>query len=311
MSVHQLMSSPSRLETLSWSATSEEMLSVLGRDGCLIVEGLAPPGLLDQVSEEITPYLDQVTVSRGPFWGYKTKRICSLIARSPGYRELLLNSKILPVAEAALAPFCDQIQISQTQAIQIEPGEVAQVPHSDDLAYPVRAPGVRCVVNAIWPLTDFTADNGATRVVPQSQDWPAERSPLPHEMVAAEMKRGSVLLYLGATRHNAGANLTQDSRRAVVMSYSLGWLRQSENQFLAVPQDLVRELPVKLQELLGYSVHKPNLGFVNGQDPKALLDPETDEMSGFQDYLPDSYWPALEQYREMQLRQQGFDASKK
>ena len=310
MSIHQLHPSPSRLETLSWSATSEEMLSVLRRDGCLIVEGLVSSQLMDQISAELEPYFDRVSNSHGPFWGYKTKRLSSLIARSAGYRELVLNSKVLAVAEAALAPFCDRIQLSQTQAIQIEPGEVAQVPHSDDLAFPIRAPGVRCIVNAICAMTDFTEQNGATRVVPGSQDWPAERAPLPHEMVAAEMRRGSILLYFGGVRHNAGGNVTSEPRQAAVMSYSLGWLRQSENQYLAVPRSLVPELPIKLQELIGYSVHCPNLGFVDGRDPRQLLHADTDEFSGFQDYLPDNYWPALEQYREMQLRQQDLDNNK-
>ena len=310
MSVHQLHPSPSRLERLSWSATSEEMLSVLRRDGCLIVEGLASSQLMDQITAELEPYFSRVSNSQGPFWGYKTKRISSLIARSPGCRELLLNPKVLPVAEAALAPFCDTIQLNETQAIRIEPGEVAQVPHSDDLAFPIRAPGVRCLVNAIWALTDFTEENGATQVVPGSQDWPGERAPLPHEVATAEMPRGSVLLYFGAARHNGGANRSQDPRVGIVMSHILGWLRQKENQYLAVPQEMVREFPVKLQELLGYAMHKPNLGFVNGQDPKALLDPDTDETSGFQDYLPERYWPVLEQYRERQLRQQDLDNNK-
>jgi len=307
MSVHQLTPSPSRLERLSWSATSEEMLSILRRDGCLVVEGLAPLKLMDQICDELEPFFKDVGYSQGPFWGYKTKRLSSLIARSPGCRELLLHPKVLPVAEAALAPFCNAIQLNQTQAIQIEPGEVAQVPHSDDLAYPIRTPGMRCLVNALWALTDFTESNGATQIVPGSQDWPGERAPLPHEMVSAEMPRGSVLLYFGATRHNAGANLSSEPRTAIVMSHVLGWLRQNENQYLAVPKDLVRDLPMKLQELLGYAMHTPNLGFVNGQDPKALFDPNTDEMAGFQDYLPENYWPALEQYREMQLRQQNVD----
>ena len=309
MTVHQFKPSPSRLERLSWSATSEEMLSILRRDGCLIVEGLASSQLMDQIRDELAPYFSQVANSQGPFWGYKTKRLSSLIARSPGCRELLLHPKVLPVAEAALAPFCDAIQLNQTQAIQIEPGEVAQVPHSDDLAYPIRMPGMRCLVNALWALTDFTDDNGATQVVPGSQDWPGERAPLPHEMTTAEMERGSVLLYFGATRHNAGANRSTKPRIAVVMSHVLGWLRQNENQYLAVPQDLVSTLPVQLQELLGYAIHKPNLGFVNGRDPKALFDLETDQTVGFQDYLPDNYWPALEQYREVQLRQQNSIAS--
>ena len=149
---------------------------------------------MDQITSELTPYFEKVSNSKGPFWGYKTKRLSSLIARSPGCRELLLNPKVLSVAEAALAPFCDTIQINETHAIMIEPGEVAQVPHSDDMAYPVRAPGVRCLVNALWALTDFTKENGATVVVPGSQDWPGERAPLAHESVVAEMSRGSVLL---------------------------------------------------------------------------------------------------------------------
>ena len=92
------------------------------------------------------------------------------------------------------------------------------------------------------------------------------------------------------------------------MSHALGWLRQKENQYLAVPQEMVRELPVKLQELLGYAIHRPNLGFVDGLDPKTTLRSDSDEFSGFEDFLPERYLPALEQYREQQLRQQGAES---
>ena len=302
MSVHQLFpSSTPQLVTLPPDATLDDILMVLERDGGLIIRDLASPELIDQVQTELAPYFEAAANSNGPFWGYNTKRLGSLIARSPACCELLLNPTTLTSAKAALAPFCDTIQLNQTQAIKIEPGEVAQVPHSDDLAYPVRADGLKCLVNALWAITDFTQDNGATRVAPGSHNWPGERSPLSAEQVPAVMTRGSVLLYYGATRHNGGANTSSSPRIAVVMSHVLGWLRQNENQYLAVPRELAQTFPEILQELLGYAIHRPNLGFVDGHDPKISLEEKKINREGYQDYLPDHYWPVLEHYRMQQI----------
>ena len=68
------------------------------------------------------------------------------------------------------------------------------------------------------------------------------------------MTAGSVLLWLGGTLHGAGANVSADSRYGVILTYSLGWLRQEENQYLDVPLETAQQLSPELLEAIGYSM---------------------------------------------------------
>jgi ectoine hydroxylase-related dioxygenase (phytanoyl-CoA dioxygenase family) len=123
----------------------------------------------------------------------------------------------------------------------------------------------------MWPLDDFTADNGATRIVRGSQHW-TDRQPGPDDEVAViEMPAGSALLYLGSLWHGGGANHTDAPRVGVVLHYSVSWLRPVESHILAVPRDVVAGLPVRLQELLGYNIGPPFIGYVDGRHPKHVL----------------------------------------
>ena len=115
------------------------------------------------------------------------------------------------------------------------------------------------------------------------------------------MRKGSVLIYFGSLLHAGGANRTDASRTGIVISYCLGWLRQAENQYLAVPPDIARALPEELQRLLGYFVHEPNLGSVEGQDPIRMLKEEQAGASPFQEFIPKEVQPLLEEHRAKML----------
>jgi ectoine hydroxylase-related dioxygenase (phytanoyl-CoA dioxygenase family) len=128
------------------------------------------------------------------------------------------------------------------------------------------------VVNTMWPLDEFTAENGATRFAPGSHLWAPGRQPAPDEpLVAATMPPGSVMLYLGSLWHGGGANRTSLPRLGVILEYVVSWLRPQENHCLAVPPDTVRQLPERLQELLGYNIYPPFVGYVDGAHPRKVL----------------------------------------
>ena len=110
-----------------------------------------------------------------------------------------------------------------------------------------------------------------------------------------------MLIYFGSLLHAGGANRTDTSRTGIVISYCLGWLRQAENQYLAVPPDIARALPEELQRLLGYFVHEPNLGCVEGQDPIRMLKEEQAGASPFQEFIPKEVQPLLEEHRAKML----------
>jgi hypothetical protein len=145
-------------------------------------------------------------------------------------------------------------------------------PAAQQLGIVDRNPGPVTQQGSLWAVTDFTAANGATRIVPGSHLWDEERQPHPDEVVAAEMPAGSAIIYAHNVIHGGGANQTDKPRTAVALNFSLGWLRQQENQFLTLPPEKAKELPEQLQRLIGYDFGAPFLGAVGGQNPHALLE---------------------------------------
>ena len=146
-------------------------------------------------------------------------------------------------------------------ALEVGPGASRQVLHRAEDVYPhFPRPCPELVLSTMWAVTDFTAENGGTLLVPGSHRWPAERRPEEDEIVAAEMEASSLLIWLSAMLHGAGASVSDRWRHGVIVTYSLGWLRQEENQTIAVPKELARQLPGDLLDMIGYT-QNGSLGF--------------------------------------------------
>ncbi|MFA7430196.1 MAG: phytanoyl-CoA dioxygenase family protein [Rhodospirillaceae bacterium] len=268
----------------------------LDRDGAVILTHMADPATLAEIDADLAPFMAATPPGAGAFFGRRTVRFGGVIVKSRASHALCLNDTVVKLVESLLLPACEAIQINLTQAISICPGEPEQVLHADDELWRTPRDGTEYMVNAMWALDDFTEENGGTRVVPGSHRGPLDRMPDPASVVNAVMPRGSVVLWRGTTIHGGGANRSSAPRRGIVMSYCLGWLRQSENQYLTAPPSIARTFAPRLQDLLGYRVHVPNLGHVEGQDPAVMLqDGDLSAPRPFQDFLPE--W-AQEQVRQ-------------
>ncbi|MGD9812803.1 MAG: phytanoyl-CoA dioxygenase family protein [Sphingobium sp.] len=257
---------------------------LLGEGYCIIPDAL-PAGALAALEADLDPVFAATPFCQGRFYGERTKRFGSLLKRSPHAAALALNPIILSMVEEVLGPACERIQLNVAQAIEIHPGEVRQFPHRDHDMWRGEKGHHEYLVNVIWPLTPFTRENGATQIYPGSHGPEGMACEDPGEPVAAECGPGSAICFLGSTAHGAGANRSGGVRRAVVIGYSLGWLKPYENQWLAYPPEIARTFPPELAALVGYAQHRPNLGNYEGQCPSILLGETVPEHIGAIDAL--------------------------
>jgi hypothetical protein len=260
---------------LDGSASPEEIATTLGRDGAVIIEGIASDDLLNRIGTELRPYLDTTPTGPDDFSGNLTRRTGSLIARSPACRELVMHPLAVGTARTFLG-HATNIQLHLTQAIAIGPGETAQPIHRDQWAFdffPFPA-GYEVQCNTLWAMTDFTEENGATRVVLGSNLREDRHSYGPDDTEPAEMARGSVLFYSGSVYHGGGANRSAAVRIGLNITYNVAWLRQEENQYLSVPREVAATLPVELLRLMGYDRGAYALGYIDDlRDPIEAVRP--------------------------------------
>ena len=251
------------------SATVDEVVAAMDEDGYAVIEGVLTPAEVEAARDDLRRVLTSTPTGRNDFEGFATQRVYALFAKTRCFDGPATHPLVVGVLDQVLHNY----QLSAPVGIQIGPGEKAQSLHRDEGVYPLPRPHPPVVVNSMWPLDDFTAENGATRLIARSHKWADERLPGPTDAVSiAEMPAGSVMFYLGNLWHGGGANHTDRPRLGVILEYVVSWLRPQENHCLAVPRAVARDLPERLQELLGYNIYPPFLGYVDGAHPrKALL----------------------------------------
>ena len=250
---------------VSSDASAEEVHQVLVRDGCMVIDNLIPLETVDAIQNEMAPFVEATPLGETSFDGFQTRRSGSLIARSPASHDVIMDPLVLGVANRALS-HATNYQLHCTQVIEVGPGSAPQVIHRDQWAFDMFPfpSGFDSTFSTMWAMTDFTADNGATRVIPGSHQFEDKLTFALEDTIPAEMKAGSVLLYTGSTYHGAGPNTSEQTRTGLIVHYSLAWLRQEENQYLGVPQQVLDQLPEELLRLMGYQNAAFSLGFIDG-----------------------------------------------
>jgi ectoine hydroxylase-related dioxygenase (phytanoyl-CoA dioxygenase family) len=239
--------------------------------GYTIVENAIEAELVDALADSLErlEHCFDVQPSPNSFEGRRTLRIYNLLAFGELYQRVPVHEHVLPIVEGVLDRGC---LISSLSSITILPGETAQPIHADDQLIPLPKPHPPTVCNSMWALTDFTEANGATRLVPGSHLW--DSSPdygHPYDSIAAEMPKGSVLVWHGSLWHGGGANATDHRRVGVAMNYCAGYIRQQENQQLGLSRETVEQFAPRLRELIGYGVYNMLIGHINKRSPAELL----------------------------------------
>ena len=277
--------STSALFSVGSSGLAERVTEAVNAEGYAVVTGLLDARGCDALVSEV----DRVERDHGidfgknDFEGFQTRRIFNLIQRSPRFRELVVDERMLGIIESILGV---DFLLSGTTSMHLGPGETPQLLHADDGMITLPRPHIATLLTTLWALSDFEDDNGATRLVPRSHLRPEMPRPgEAHETIAAEMPAGSVLFLHGSTWHGGGANTTSDRERyGLSIQFVAGWCRQQQNLMLGTDPELVATYPRRLQELIGYSLYQNVMGHVDREHPLTLLG---------QDVQPDMVWDRM------------------
>ena len=215
------------IEHVSTDTDINKILEIIERDAAVVIDNVLSSKDLDDIKNELKPYLQNDIEGDNEFTGFQTKRVGALMARSPKCRELALDPTINALSAKFLEPHCDGYQLHFTSAISIGPNETPQILHRDRGVWGGYVPRkIETQFSTVWAITDFTKENGATQVVPGSHKCDKERMPVDEEIENAEMSAGSVFIYTGSVMHGGGANQTSENRLGVFLHYAPNWLRQ-------------------------------------------------------------------------------------
>ena len=250
---------------------ADRHIAAVAEKGYTIVENAIAPDLIDALNDTLLRFErdHNVVPAKNGFEGHHTVRIYNLLAHGKVFEKIPVHENVLPVIEGVLDAEC---LISSLSSISIDPGERAQPIHADDQVMPVAKPHAPFVCNSMWALTDFTEENGATRIIPGTHL--ANDSPVyggDYESIPAEMKKGSVLIWHGSLWHGGGANKSTKRRVGVAMNYCAGYIRQQENQQLGLPIELVKTFEPRLQELCGFGTYRALIGHIDKKTPAQRL----------------------------------------
>lgn len=246
--------------------------------GFAVVEGFLSLDRLEGLREALAPVFAltgnrKVDGGKRGWPGVQTVHIPNLYAKTRAIDELSIHPVLLKIVEGVLGP---AFQMSVAVAMCPGPGCDKQGLHQDDSLCPMPRPHAPLVANTLIALDDFTLENGATMLVPESHKWSRPVEP-DYEPARATLGAGDLLIWDGAVWHGGGANKTEDQvRRSINLNFNVSWLRQQENQYIGIPRKVVRQLPERLQRLLGY--HRVSLlfGVVDYQDPLRYFEAHPD-----------------------------------
>ena len=248
-------------------AEIEGHLRRIAEEGYTVLENAIDLDFVDEVAEALRKVEAELGAvpADNLFEGMHTTRVYNLLVHGPTFEKIPVHPHVLPIVERVLDP---GVLISSLSSIAIGPGERAQPVHADDQVIPLTRPHIPIICNTMWAITDFTEENGATRLIPGSHLRDHAPNPLEqYDTIGAEMPKGSVLVWVGSLWHGGGANRTDTRRVGIAMNYCAGYIRQQENQQLGIPAELVGTFPRRLQELIGYSVYNGLIGHIDKQHP--------------------------------------------
>jgi ectoine hydroxylase-related dioxygenase (phytanoyl-CoA dioxygenase family) len=246
------------IKHLPVTAAASDIISEIEQKGAVIIDGFLTTATVAELNAEINPVLEQKAANPAHpnaavefFHGPQTKHLTGVAGVSDTFVEqVLLHPVYKAVGDELLLPNCAEYLLNIAHVLDRGPGAGDQLIHRDQDVWPRQLTAAidgHVQFASLIALSEYTAEMGATRLVPGSHQWPDDRQPRPEEIVIAEMAPGSAVIYLGSTLHGAGPNQTDKVRRGMHTSFCLGWLRTEENSYPSAPLARVRNMPRRAQ----------------------------------------------------------------
>lgn len=275
------------LPRIASSDIETELADALDEAGCCVIEDAAPAAAMQAIAEELAAFRSQASIGASDFEGHRTRRLGAPLPRSASFRSIAMHPAIMLAGEHVLG-HASSWRFSAAEYIEIGPGETGQRIHRDQWKYDMVDFDREVELNGMWAVTDFTEANGATRIAPGSHRWGNREKVDPAETVAAEMSRGSLLLYTGSVYHGGGDNSSTEWRSGLSLQHGVGWLTQSTNQFLECPPAEVGDWPDELLRFIGYAKTGNGLGYWrDSEDPLSAVHPDRSYPRGWATVRPD------------------------
>jgi ectoine hydroxylase-related dioxygenase (phytanoyl-CoA dioxygenase family) len=255
----------------------DRALAEMNDQGFTVIPDFMDAATLAEVRAGLEPFLG-AHLGRNAFEGFSTERVYTLVARGGVFERLTEEPRLMEILSRVLLP---DFLLTASQAISIRPGETAQSLHTDDGFYRLPRPRPAVSYSIIAAIDPFTAENGATEVIPGSHRWgdpgapgrPATHAEMEPLLVPMEIPAGAAVVFPGTLVHRGGANRTDRPRLAFTNQYCQPWARTQENFYLGVPREQVRAMSPRLQTLLGYGLHPTFMGMVSSVHPLKALEP--------------------------------------
>lgn len=253
-------------------------------EGFTIIPDAIPVDLLDELQATFErlardhPWATGVGTERlSRLAGVRTIRLTNLLNKDPVFQRAFALPPLLSFVEKLIG---SQFLLQSCQTLMVGPDEPEQPLHTDDMYMTHPRPHRPFICNTIWAISDFTEENGATRFIPRSHNWPdtprptlaeIDENPRMMESSFAGMRKGSLLAIDGAIWHGAGRNETNERRDGLAVAYCAGWMRQQENYQLSIAPSLARTFSPELLELCGFGNYQGFVGNVDNVKPSELI----------------------------------------
>lgn len=259
------------LPSVTTTTPLAEILDLVAKDGGVVIKNFLSADQIARFNAEVEKPMAALAPGSkheheliAEFHGRNTKRLTNLVNHSRTFREEILEHDLVHnLCDAKFLEESGTYWMTTAQLIEIGPGNTAQMLHRDlENWYPfvgMGPKGPEVTVNFIIAFTDFTEENGATRVIPGSHQWEDfEDRGTPESTIPVTMNAGDAFFYTGKVVHGGGANVTADEyRRGLAFAFNPGFLTGEEAYPFLVDMETARQLSPRVQRILGFRSQYP------------------------------------------------------